>query len=829
MLILFISGTLSINQGLSAVVTQSDKLDFIFVLHANQALVPYGDVANDLNYHEVIATLLDHPTLPITLHISGTLISILQFFSPDTIDLIKSGISSGQFEILGSTYSQNVMYSQYDPSGNNQEDGDYDNLVQMELHKEILQDAFGITPKSFWNPERVWDPDLLLPIIKQMGYESTFIEDTTIAASTATPEHLVRTTGDVNDPFYIYSDDHDLIFDYVNTEVGPVDAIAIGPQGGDNPLTYTQDKIQDLMTYLDRVYDSDTNDEKVVTYAQDMEAWGLWQEEGRMDGSGDWSDSLENVVSRLDDMLTAFEGESPWLKLVHPSTQINDLKSVNYVFSHEDRIEFGEANWMNAGAKSSGFQSWKDWQDNDNNLKSYRTSFSVARNMLREAEMLIDESSNQGNIPFANTVLQYMKFVYSANQFEFGCWGCNFYWWHRTQTVGIGLETIKWILSPPQTTETKSQDLDNDQILEFLLYNNHAMYIFSQEGGRLIGWFDLDLQDIIIYNDAPASYMEEGSNNWHKYQREISGFWGRSLKTFHLRQKALNDYPINTITDALPRSGYSSHSGSNSLRLSFSNTEVSLSKNMTLNENNSHLDVIYKVENKRSTDIPFSVTNYYSVSNLDLLFDGNKNLEFKKSSDDIVFGVQNSKKNIIAGIIGSDKLVSSEGISDGLFAYGVQYNFEYISENSEKEFLFKLAASNDLENFGLDATPPAITINLPTVGSKVSGVIEFDVVATDDFGISKIQLLFNGKIIQERASSGVLQFYDSTLPTGTYTWTIRAYDTNGNFNDREIELQYTNPDNNNSEQDFSISFMPIAVSLVFVTIVRVKRRINLLT
>ncbi|MHA2253949.1 MAG: hypothetical protein ACXAD7_26585, partial [Candidatus Kariarchaeaceae archaeon] len=231
MLLLFMFTFVNANNK-TAAQEEDNKLEFIFILHANQALVPYGDVANDLNYHRVLETLREHPSIPITLHVSGMLISDLQYFSPETLILVQDGIDDGQFEILGSTYAQNVPYSHYTPGSSNTAGGDFDNDLQIRVHKGILEERFGITPTSFWNPERVWDPDLILPMIQRGNYQSTFIEDHIIHQVATSDEHLVRTTGSLENPLYIFSDDRDLIFNETTASVGPVDAIAMGPQTG---------------------------------------------------------------------------------------------------------------------------------------------------------------------------------------------------------------------------------------------------------------------------------------------------------------------------------------------------------------------------------------------------------------------------------------------------------------------------------------------------------------------------------------------------------------------------------------------------------------------
>ena len=99
-------------------IQSNDKLDFVFLLHANQANVPYADVANDICYHQVLETMLQYPDLHFPLHFSGSLLTELAWHNQSTLNLLRQGINSGQFEIIGSTYAQNIIYSHAD---------DYDN------------------------------------------------------------------------------------------------------------------------------------------------------------------------------------------------------------------------------------------------------------------------------------------------------------------------------------------------------------------------------------------------------------------------------------------------------------------------------------------------------------------------------------------------------------------------------------------------------------------------------------------------------------------------------------------------------------------------------
>ena len=63
-----------------------------------------------------------------------------QWSNSEALDLVREGIVDGQFEILGSTLAQNIIYSI--PSL-------VDNEVQIELHRKMLKDVLGVEPVGF--------------------------------------------------------------------------------------------------------------------------------------------------------------------------------------------------------------------------------------------------------------------------------------------------------------------------------------------------------------------------------------------------------------------------------------------------------------------------------------------------------------------------------------------------------------------------------------------------------------------------------------------------------------------------------------------------------
>ena len=742
------------------------KLDFVFLLHANQALVPYGDVANDLNYRRVLEVFNNHPNFNLTLHVSGTLISTLKFLSRDTIDYISSGVKSGQYELVGSTYMQNVPYSNYPVGSGDTSGGDFDNQVGMEIHRKILNETFGVSPTVFWNPERVWDPDIMPPLIKSGGYNITFVEDHIIAKETGTDEHLVRSTGDPNDPLYILSDDRDLIMNDTSGEPGLVDIIQEGPKNED-PTAFMDRTLNDLVNYLKDVYDSDTGDEKAVVYAQDMEAWGLWQEERN-------TDTLDNVAQRLDELLSRLEEESSWLQISHPSDIVKNLKKRNYSFEHLN-IPFGEAMWMKQLAVQNGYSSWKEWQDTASFLKEFRTDFGKARSWMFEARDTVGQNL------LASRIYEVMKYVYSANQFEFGCWGCNFWWWSRTKEVGIGLEGIKWAVNQPSEVSIYSVDLDGDTFSEVVLSTPTDFYVFSPSGGRLIAWFNRDLQQVLLYNEAPASYVESRHSNFLQYPGEISGFWGRSTKDFFIRQGSFVDFPRYNFTTNFAKSSYSKSMGS-SLTFSYSSTDASVRK--TFSVSGGRLVVDYEVTNTRGDSMPFYST--FSFNDGSEYLKGQTGFVSKRESNLLEFTLSGAKVGVINARGNKDAYI----VGNDLFAVAGQI---YLGDVSESEkFQLVLDAVAPEEEVPVDLDPPELTVNVPS--GVVSGVIEIEANATDNVGLLKIQLVLNSTVVFERSNSGKLSYYDPEMLTGMYTFTIVATDVYGNQISVTVDISYKGKD-----------------------------------
>src|SRR5215203_5503713 len=107
-------------------------LSLALVFHFNQHTNENVAIATRACYRGLLTVLRAHPQLKFNLHLSGTLLRAWPWFDPESLALVRAGIAAGQFELLGSTYAQNVPYAS----------DDWDNAQQIALHREVLRELF---------------------------------------------------------------------------------------------------------------------------------------------------------------------------------------------------------------------------------------------------------------------------------------------------------------------------------------------------------------------------------------------------------------------------------------------------------------------------------------------------------------------------------------------------------------------------------------------------------------------------------------------------------------------------------------------------------------
>jgi len=227
----------------------------------------------------------------------------------------------------------------------------------------------------------------------------------------------------------------------------------------------------------------------------------------------------------------------------------------------------------------------------------------------------------------------------------------------------------------------------------------------------------------------------------------------------------------------------------------------------------SSLLVDYEVTNMRADPMPF----YTSFS----FNDGSEYLLGK--SGDIVHDGQVTEFRLHDSKVGVINAQSNEALyvnHDSLFSSGAQLYLGDVS--SSEHFQLVLDATDLSTDFVVDQEKPTLTLLSPSNGAELSGILKFEVTATDNTGILSIQLLLNSTILFERSNSGTLSYYNSEMLTGYYTFTIRAIDIYGNSVSKNVTIHYSGKDpassvtsssNSSTQAPLGIFILPVLLAL----------------
>src|SRR3990172_1530773 len=173
--------------------SESSQVYLALVHHANQYVITNGyadrqgmndilGLSNPLwgpgvhrtGFLPLLQMHLDYQ-IPLNLHLSGTLMETLVWHYPESFSVIKRLLKEGLLELVGSTFSQNVIPF-FSP--------DY-NIRQINEELWMYREHLGVDLKdiqNFWVPERVWNTQKLAGILtnKELlngGYKRVLLDD----------------------------------------------------------------------------------------------------------------------------------------------------------------------------------------------------------------------------------------------------------------------------------------------------------------------------------------------------------------------------------------------------------------------------------------------------------------------------------------------------------------------------------------------------------------------------------------------------------------------------------------------------------------------------
>lgn len=434
-------------------------LSVALLFHFNQHFSEYARVGSQTCYRGLLKVLRKHPTLKFNIHISGTLIDALKWLDPEPLALIQAGLDSGQFELLGSTYAQNVLYSTEDS----------DNARQIALHRETIKETFGVEPTVFWNVERCWRQSLV-PVIAKGGYTTTLIEEHTLKAAGATDLFTYSTQAD-GSTLKVVTDEDSIKAKF-------------------NFAAWFGRNTQILNHFREEAAKPEA-DQLCVVYAEDAEALGLW----------DWEKGLvpNQTWANLDRLLTALEQE--------PGLQLIKLSEAPAAKADLSPIPDGAAAWMNNSLAHTGlpyhedgYSDWFDFNQRSPKLVHFRQTYSIIRFKI-------------GEKPLQSVGAQRLRkaawYAYLAHQYEFGCigvGGLNYRGWEDARAA-VALSLAAQEAENPREF-ILIDDCNGDGSDEVIIGDGKQLIVTSAYGGRLLYWFDLTTGQQLIGNHMPVMFEE---------------------------------------------------------------------------------------------------------------------------------------------------------------------------------------------------------------------------------------------------------------------------------------------------------------------------------
>ncbi len=645
---------------------------FVMLLHFNQNFVPYLDFVALGYYNRLISVLRKFPQIPVVIHFSGTALCGTQWFNPSLIEMIKQGVKKGQFQLAESLYSQAIPYSI----------SREEISLNIEIHRNILQEIFGEYENGiFWNPERIWHPDLL-NIFESEKIKYSFIEDDVIKNNLGNE--------------FIYSP---LLHETKNNST------ILLPDSNNMRVTLNNFLISGNISSLESIFRSiaSKNGENVLVYAEDAEAFGLWEFE-----KNELSD-IDKVFNNLSTFLSWIDSTD----YIIP-TRINEIKGIESPIPIKD---FGEEQsaWLKRALKhenekyhEEGYSNWFDYNKNSEKLKKYR---SIQTKTTEGIEKNLSENSHLAtwNLNKMSKLIELTKFFYVHHQYEFGCPGLIY-------GDDNYLERIKIAQIPPillkefQKREwcSKLIDFNNDGNKNLIIINHNFTLVFNLEGNMEF-FFEMKSGMELSGGHIPNYILEKkGDDNysnltfnkplWNWIKDYNLGHFG--IKEYALRRlKFVEHFSINNEIDERIRFNYVEKESPIYLLL-FKKTIDEIEFRKEYDCAKTSLIVRYRIYNKskESVKLKFSIDTGFAPDYLSVIKNGRRSLNYYSNSPDENeennfsfkdngIGIMNSISNKGIHVIFNRETPQNVFTYDGLhnLCFKAVYEFE-INENSDLGF-----------------------------------------------------------------------------------------------------------------------------------------------
>jgi thiamine kinase-like enzyme len=468
----------------------------------------WGTSAHRTGFLPLLQMHLDY-RVPLNLHLSGTLMETLIWHYPESFSLVKHLIKEGLLEIVGSTFSQNVM-----PFFSTDH-----NLRQINEELMMYRETLGLdlrSIKTFWVPERVWNTQKLAKLVSNEellngGFKYVLLDDRLLYSGGNHYPGSDRERFDLD-----HRNDKEAFSAWEIEDGCGLVMLPISKQLRYSIPPYDHNswqRLQDLMGWLSTAGDEHT----LAVYGDDLE---------RAAGVGGWdishSERYEHFLKWLVD--------NPWIRPVLVKDWAKD-----HPIAGKKTIE--EGTFYELAQQWKAGEDYRGWHD-DPNCQEHRNYLTKAEQGLLAAELygaeksllelgwkhLLHSSYETSWHNRAEETPNYRPPEHSNHSMWLAPWA-GALTSHARGCLVIAA-AARWFVDRDGRAHAELVDIDEDGDEELVVKNDRIFAVFApKSGGRLVYLFDLSDKAgrMLIGNPSDDWNFQEALNRYMDCPRNHPG------------------------------------------------------------------------------------------------------------------------------------------------------------------------------------------------------------------------------------------------------------------------------------------------------------------
>jgi alpha-amylase len=422
------------------------------VLHQHQPIGNFDHVVEQAYrdaYLPVLQTFARHPSLRLSLHLSGSLYDWLVERHPEYLEQVAALERQGRVEVIGGAYYEPILTMI--PRR--------DRLAQITRYSDALAERFENRPTGCWLPERVWEQSLASDLAESgVGY--TIVDDYHFRRAGLAPEQLFG--------YYLTEDDGKLL------------AVLPGSERLRYLLPFAAP--EEAIDYLRTV--AVEHPGATIVFADDGEKFGSWPGTRELCHEHGW-------LNRFCELLEA----NPWIETTTPGDVIRTVEPQGKIYlpdgSYREMTEWSSlASQTNTAENTATPGTWRN----------FLVKYPESAEMYARMHMVSDRVARAEQ-------LGYPADVVAAAQTELFKAQCNCAYWHGS-FAGVYLSHLRQAVyrhliraddildrtadRPEHWVEATVRDYNLDVRPEICLSGDRlTAFLAPHDGGRL---YELDVR-----------------------------------------------------------------------------------------------------------------------------------------------------------------------------------------------------------------------------------------------------------------------------------------------------------------------------------------------